>query len=472
MLLGGAKALDTHLTWEEKVGQMMIFGFHGDTIPAHIIRFIKRRNLGGTILFPRNITSLEQVKELNNELQKLAAESPSKADLLIAIDQEGGVVNSLVNGINISPGNMALGISQNLKWVETVAAITGEELRALGFNMNLAPVVDVNMNPNNQTSATRSFGPKPRLVEDMVVSAIKGYKNHILTVGKHFPGYGDIDSDYQLHTPVINHEWERLSEVELAPFGQAIRSGVDAILVTHVFFPAIEKNPSIPASLSQYVLSGLLREQLGFQGLIIADCLEYRAIMDRFSPGEAAVLAIAAGVDIILIGHSAQKQEEVYRAVIEAVRSGRISMSRVDQTLERIQRAKKRLAQSKDVQRRFGKEVYRLVNQEIVKHALDVVQEGPNLPILIAEAEEEEKALDSSSLVQSLEAAGFSVEVKKFALAYTQKDKDKLISMAKYRPLVIFLGWKTYENQNLIHLIDELTKASQHLIAIDTSHRV
>lgn len=195
-------------------------------------------------------------------------------------------------------------------------------------------------------------------------------------------------------------------------------------------------------------------------------------ITHQFSPGEAAVLAIAAGVDVLLVGHCVKTQDETYKAVIEAVRNGRISIDRISESYARISKAKKQLKQNQDIERKFGEELYSSINKKIVKHALDVVEEGASLPILIAEAKGGEKAFNSKNVVQNLESAGFLVEVHEFPAAYTEEDKYKLISMAKSRPLVIFLGWKTYEDENQIHLVEEITKVSQNIFAIDTSRRV
>ncbi|HHU62573.1 MAG TPA: hypothetical protein GXZ55_11575 [Natronincola sp.] len=459
-----------HLTWEEKVGQMMMFGFSGDRIPQHISKFILRHNLGGTILFPQNITNHEQVKSLNSELQKLAFQSPSKINLMIAIEQEGGVVKNLCDALNISPGNRALGATHNIKWVEKILSIIAEELCALGFNMNLAPVVNVNTNLGNLKNAMRSFDSDPLVVESMAEAAIKGYGKHLLTVAKYFPGHEDFGVDYTLHTPMINQEWERLCEIELAPFERAIYSGVDALLVTHILFPALEKNLLLPASLSSHVLTGFLRQQLGFEGLIITDCVEDYLLANHYSMGEMAVMAINAGADILLIRHDQGRQNEAYKAVVEAVLSGRITMERIDQSHTRVNRAKKRLIQNGEKERPLGKKIYHLVNQEVIKHALDVVREGAGLPILLVEMLGESKAFDPDAMIESLVSTGFSVEKEQLSLTYTPQDKDRLISMAKYRPLTIFLSWQAYENENQIYLIEEMSKVSQDLIVIDISN--
>ena len=466
-----------HLSLEEKVGQLMMFGFKEQTIPDHIKEFIVNHNLGGIIHFSRNIVEPNQIRELNEELQELAKKSASGSELLISLDQEGGSVARLNKGVSVSPGNMALGATANPDLAEKAALIMGEELRAVGFNVNLAPCVDVNNNPQNPVIGVRSYGSEPKLVGDMGEAAIKGFQKHLLAVAKHFPGHGDTHVDSHLSLPTIEHSWERLKQIELPPFEQAIQSGVGGILAAHVLFPALEPDPTLPATLSPNVLTKLLREELGFQGLIFTDCMEMEAITKQYTMGEAAVLAIKAGIDIVLVSHTPERQKEAYWAVVEAVKSGRISMERIDQSIERINRAKERLVSLGDQPCAIGQASNLKVMEEIVEASITVVQDKGNLPLrcqdvlvveTVAQATSiaEERILGTSSLTEALRRAGLTVQGEQVGLTCTIEDKKRLVDLATNLPLVIVVSQDAHRYEGQSELIQEIIKVAQEVIVI------
>ena len=215
-----------------------------------------------------------------------------------------------------------------VSYTHLVCAAAACDLRAVGINMNLAPVVDVNSNPHNPVIGVRSFGEDPHLVASLGAAAIRGYQRYLAAVAKHFPGHGDVDLDPHHHLPVLSHGRQRLEEIELVPFRAAVAAGVAGIMAAHVVFPALESREKLPASLSPRVLTGLLREELGYEGLIITDCMEMAAIKQTVGTVEGAVQAIAAGADLAIISHSEDLQAQaldVYKRQVELIgRSSRV----------------------------------------------------------------------------------------------------------------------------------------------------
>lgn len=466
-----------HLSLEEKVGQLMMFGFQGKSVPPHIKEFITKGNLGGIIHFSRNISDPKQIRALNEELQGLARKSPGGSDLLISIDQEGGSVVRLTNGVSVSPGNMALGAANSLELTEQVGAIMGEELRAAGFNINLAPCLDVNNNSHNPVIGVRSFGSDPHKVAELGVAFIRGLQKHLAAVAKHFPGHGDTHVDSHLSLPVIEHSWERLASVELVPFKKAIEAGVIGILAAHVYFPTLEPNPNLPATLSPEVLTKLLRERLGFSGLILTDCMEMEAITNNFSMAEAAVLTIEAGSDIVLVSHTPKRQKEAYRAVVQAVKQGRLTVSRIEQSLERISAVKKRLLANTKKPSPVSLAKSAQVMEKVVQKSLTVVRGENELPLqpgpvyVIETAAQatsiaEEKIESTSTLANALEKAGFTVERELVGLTLSEGEIKKLAKVAANRPLVIIVSQSAHRHQGQGEMIRKVVDVAGKVVVI------
>ncbi|PJN62037.1 putative lipoprotein YbbD precursor [Paenibacillus sp. GM1FR] len=338
------------LTLEQKVGQLLMCGFHGQHADEQVTRLIRDYHVGGVIYFRRNVESIDQLTRLSAELQDIAAEVGA-LPLMISVDQEGGMVARIdKEGMTQVPGNMALGATGNPEYTLECAQILGRELKNIGIDMNLAPVVDVNNNPLNPVIGVRSYGEHAESVATHGVAAITGYQSQgIAATAKHFPGHGDTAVDSHLGMVTVPHDRNRLEQMELLPFRKAIEAGVDAIMTAHVMFPSIEPEP-IPATLSHKVLTGLLREEMGFEGIIITDCLEMHAISKPYGVAEAAVRAVEAGADLILVSHTLQDQVAALEAIVEAVRTGRVSEEVIHQALERIMTwKKKRCGQQNDL---------------------------------------------------------------------------------------------------------------------------
>lgn len=334
-----------HMTMEEKVGQMLMPDFRtwkGQNVTemnAEIAQLVKKYHLGGVILFRENTVTTEQTTRLVDAYQEAA----EKYGLLVSIDQEGGIVTRLQMGTDF-PGNMALGATRSEEVAEKVGKAIGEELNALGINMNFGPVLDVNNNPDNPVIGVRSIGEDPGLVGKLGNAYIKGlHETGTAATAKHFPGHGDTAVDSHLGIAEVPHDIERLKEVELVPFQQAMNAGIDAIMTAHVTFPKIDNTKAIskldgteiaiPGTLSKKVLTGLMREDMNFKGVIVTDAMNMKAVADHFGPVDAAIRAVKAGTDIVLMPVGL---EPVANGLYNAVNSGDISIERIEQSVERI----------------------------------------------------------------------------------------------------------------------------------------
>lgn len=338
-----ARQILDRMSLEQRVGQVFMLGFEGTTLTAANRALIHDLHLGGVTLFARNIDSGQQLAALDADLQTIADPLP----LFISVDQEGGLVVRVTDGATVFPGNMAIGASGDLALAREIARASAQELLAMGVNMNLAPVVDVNTNPLNPVIGVRSFGSDVEQVSALGSETVRGLQaSGVSAVAKHFPGHGDTAVDSHRDLPVVPHSRARLESTELRPFQAAMQAGVDGIMTAHLYLPAIEPQANLPATLSHTVLTGLLREQLGFTGLILTDALDMDAIKRDRSAAEAAVQAFEAGADMLLIAGITAEDRALLGdgppALLSAVRSGRVSEARLDASVMRILEAKLR----------------------------------------------------------------------------------------------------------------------------------
>ncbi len=336
----------SEMSLEEKVGQIMLVFFEGGAISENLEKFVAELRVGGVILYSsrENIESVEQVAKLSTGIQR-AALSAGSLPLLIAIDQEGGLIARIREGVAQFPGNMALGAADDPALAAKVASVSGRELASLGINVNLAPVMDVNNNPSNPIIGVRSFGSDPALVSRLGVEMIRScVAEGVLPAAKHFPGHGDTSVDSHTGLPVIEATRERLDSVEFPPFRAAVEAGVPIIMTAHVLIPSID--PVNPATLSPAIL-GVLREEMGFNGLIVTDSMGMGALAERRTPEDAAIAAFNAGADILLFGadkgHEETEHFGIYSVLLEACRTGRIPSWRLDEAVSRILEAKRSL---------------------------------------------------------------------------------------------------------------------------------
>lgn len=324
----------------QKIGQLLVVGFDGTEINDHMREIITKYHAGNIILFERNCKTPEQVFKLIQDLQKLAMES-NGVPLFVTIDQENGIVTRIYDGITVFPGSMAQSAGATIEETKRIARYTGIGLDALGINFNLAPSVDINNNPHNPVIGVRSFGETGEQVAQRANAYIEGLQEvGVIATAKHFPGHGDTSVDSHLDLPIVGHDKKRLEEVELYPFKKAIKKGVKAIMSAHIRFPAYEPN-DLPGTLSYNVLTELLRKQLGFEGVVITDCMEMKAIDTFYGTSKATPMAIAAGADLVCLSHSKEKQINAVLEIYKALDEGRLTEEHIDQSIVRIMKLKK-----------------------------------------------------------------------------------------------------------------------------------
>lgn len=326
------EALLSRMSLEDKVGQLMMVGFPGKAVDPAITELVRGYRVGGVCVFGRNIASAAQIGRLNDEVRALLSDTVPP---FIAVDQEGGNVVRLSDGNVVLPGNMVLGATRQPELAYEAGLAQGEDLRRLGFNMNLAPVLDVNSNPSNPVIGIRAFGDDVALVSEMGARFVQGQQAaRIVTVAKHFPGHGAVDSDSHKSLPIVRVPLDQVRD-QLRPFEAAMEAGLDGLMTAHIATPTLTGD-ELPATLSSRVLGGVLRDELRFKGLVITDELEMDAIDRRFGVGRAAVLAVNAGADMVLIPWRLEKKEEVWLALLEAARSGELPSGRLDEAVRRI----------------------------------------------------------------------------------------------------------------------------------------
>ena len=409
------------MSTEEKISQMIMPAFRYWTgedgsltnlteMRPEVAQILQKRGFSGVILFAQNAGNTEKAMRLVDEMQKANASAEGRTQLLIAIDQEGGIVTRLGQGTQ-TPGNMALGAVGDTKNTEEVGKIIGSELKAMGINYDAAPVVDVNNNPSNPVIGVRSFSDDPKTVAEHGVSFMKGLQSEgIISTLKHFPGHGDTGTDSHTGLPSVNKSYEQLKQTELVPFQACIDEGAEAIMTAHIQYPQIETDTykskktgediALPATLSDTIITDILRGDMGFDGVVITDAMEMAAINDHFGRLDAARLAINAGVDIILMptetkdAASIQSLDQYVTDVARMADSGQISMEKVDAAVLRILKLKEkkglledydgsqiesRIAAAKEI---VGSKAHHDAEWEIAKKAITLVKnKGDVLPL-------------------------------------------------------------------------------------------
>jgi beta-glucosidase-like glycosyl hydrolase/CubicO group peptidase (beta-lactamase class C family) len=326
------------MTLEEKIGQLIMARTFGHFISREsdeydrLVRLVQDQKVGGLVVFQGDVV---EVAVLLNSLQKRA-----KVPLLVAGDFERGLAMRIRRGTAF-PEAMAVSATRDPGLAYRAGRAIATEARAIGVHQNLAPVADVNNNPMNPVINTRSFGEDPRLVAEMVAAFVRGTNDGgALSTVKHFPGHGDTGVDSHLDLPVLPFDRERLDDVELVSFRKAIAEGVGSVMMAHLAVPSIDSTPGRPATLSPAAVDGLLRTELGFGGLIVTDAMEMRGILNSYSVGESAVMAVQAGVDVLLLPADELVAAD---AILDAVKRGVLPESRIDRSVERVLRVKQSL---------------------------------------------------------------------------------------------------------------------------------
>jgi beta-N-acetylhexosaminidase len=340
----------------------LMHSFRGFTAPLDVLERVKRGDIGAFCLFRYNVESVAQVRALTESLYR-AAQEGGQLPPLIGIDQEGGQLMAITEGATPLPGNMALGATRSPRLAELAGRVLGTELLAMGINLNFAPSLDINNNPSNPVIGVRSFGDSAELVSELGQALIRGLQSvGVVATAKHFPGHGDTSADSHHDAPIIHKSLADLEAFELVPFKGAIASGVKAVMTAHIQFPALDD--VLPATLSRPILGGLLRETLGFEGVIITDAMDMQAVARR-GARQSIREALEAGADLVMLGHL----EDAF-AHHDASQAWRSQAS-----IARIERLRAQLPTTLPYLHVVGSDEHRMIAQEIADHAITVVRD-------------------------------------------------------------------------------------------------
>ena len=462
------------MSLEQKIGQTMLIGFDGLSVDDDLRQLISENHIGGVILFSRNIESPAQVARLTNEIQRIALESGNPG-LFVAVDQEGGRVARLTldTGFTEFPGAMAVAATGDPENAYRVATAMAVEMRAVGINADFAPDLDVNNNPSNPVIGIRSFSSDPQTVVEYGLAFARGLQeNGVLAFGKHFPGHGDTGVDSHIALPLVPYDRARLNQIELVPFRAAIAADIAGIMSAHVTFPAIDPTPGLAATLSRPVLTGLLRQELGYNGLIVTDSLEMGALAaNGYPPQVGAPMAQAAGADLLLFNRDYAMHRETYANLLQAARDGKVSMEQLDASVLRILKAKERFALLRptlvdpDGVAGFVKTPEHLAlaqmlserSMTLVRDLQHVLPLSQDKPVLIVETS------PLRGLTGDLVPGGTIMEVD--AQPTAGQIADVLQAAADLRPVVVGVN-DLDQNPKQVKLIKELLEAGNPVIAI------
>lgn len=375
---------------QQAIAQKFMLSFIGPIPSPAILRAIQERRLAGVTLFREaNIQNPEQVRNLTERLQWLAR-SHGLPPLLIAIDQEGGQLMAIGEGTTPIPGNMALGATGSAELAYRAGEVIGRELAAMGINVNYAPVCDVNTNPLNPVIGIRSFGEDPQQVAELAAAMIRGIQSQgVAATAKHFPGHGDTTEDSHYTLPVVDHPLERLEAVECVPFRAAIAAGVRLIMTAHIAIPTLTGRRDLPATLSAEALRGVLRQQLGFEGVIITDALTMQAIRQAYTAvarGLDAIAASQAGADLLLFGPEPFDVEEVFQALRRAAERRLLDVEDLQRSAQRVLALRAELAAGPPPPdfSMIGCAAHRAVADEIARRSITLVRNrAHHLPLCL-----------------------------------------------------------------------------------------
>jgi beta-N-acetylhexosaminidase len=457
-----ARSVLRTMNLREKVGQLFVSQLHGQSAdqadpknrqdfgvdtPAEVVR---KYALGGVIYFDNsdsdNIDSPAQIAGLSNGLQRAAMSSNSKLPLSIGTDQESGRVTRIGAPATEFPGAMSLGAAGSPEAAEQAARIMGSELRAMGITQNYAPDADVNSNPANPVIGIRSFSGNPALAARMVAAQVAGYQGSVAATAKHFPGHGDTDTDSHVDLPVINSTKDHWEKVDAAPFRAAIEAGIDTIMSGHLKFPKIDPSGE-PGTLSPAILTGLLRKELGFTGVVVTDSLRMEGVRTMHPDERIPVLALKAGADQLLMPANL---DVAIKSVLAAVRGGELTEQRIDQSVLRILKVKRQhgvladpLVDVAAVSRTVGTKAHLAAAQRITDGTVTVVRNDAKLLPL---RKKPDKVLvtgagtdSAATLARQIGARGPAATAVPTGTEPSDETIDKAVNAAKANDLVVVL---------------------------------
>lgn len=325
------------MTLKEKIGQLLIVGFDGTNINEESLGYIENLKVGGFILFSRNIVDINQSLNLLNDLKE--SNSNNDLPLFLSIDEEGGKVSRLPKSFIKIPEMIKIGNKNHEDLSYEIGNILGERVKSLGFNMNFAPVLDINSNPKNPVIGSRAFGSTIKSVSKNGLQVMKGIRDvNVIPAVKHFPGHGDTNVDSHINVPVIEKTIDELKSFELIPFIKAIEEDVEMIMVAHILYPELDKD--FPSTMSSKVMESLLRNELGYEGVIVSDDMTMGAIVENYTLEEGVLSFLKSGGDIALVCHGRENPKKVMERIEMAVTSGELSEQDIDEKVYRILKLK------------------------------------------------------------------------------------------------------------------------------------
>lgn len=474
------------MSLEQRIGQLMVVGFSGTAITPDIVDLIQRYHVGGIILFSRNIHHNQQLQRLTDDLQAIAQAVEQPYPLLIMTDQENGMVRRLGKGATIFPGNMAQGAIGDEQATFEIAQASGYELRSLGVNMNLAPVVDVNNNPTNPVIGARSFGEDPIQVADLTAAAVQGYRAaRVIPTLKHFPGHGDTTTDSHIALPTIPHGLERMEAVELLPFQRGFMTDADCVMTAHVHFPHLVGSEPLPATLSPHILRGLLREKLGFKGVVITDCMEMNAIISTVGTERGCVLSLQAGADLLLVSHSYRHQVGSIEAIKAALHSGELAEEVINTAVARVLEMKARYLSWSElpatIAPEIGGEGHRQISQQAYARSTTLVRNDEQiLPLQLAPQQRvvvitprkdatiivEDRPHPASTLADEVRLHHGQVTQLHMGLRPTAQERAKLCTAAQDADLIIVATMNACIYQQQAELVQQLIQTGRRVIGV------
>ena len=466
----------SEMSLEQKVGQLFLVMINGPVLSDEYKKHFLSTKIGNYILFAKDLTDYQSIRRLTDSLQDTAKNSCG-IPAFISIDQEGGMVTRVFSGATHFPSNMAITASGMTDSIERVGEMVGLELRALGININHAPVLDINNNPENPIIGIRAYSDDPAVVAKMGVGYIKGLqKSGVIAGGKHFPGHGDTSLDSHSDLPSIAHDMDRIHAVELVPFKAAIENGVDSLMTAHVNFKAIDNE--LPATLSHQIMTGFLRETLGFEGLIISDCMTMNAIKDHYTTEKGCVMALNAGVDLLCLNAATDIQTTCYQTVLEAVRSGELPMEKIDAAVARILKYKQKYNIGSAVPQPM--EIYpahEALADEISAKSITLTHDDKKLLPLTGKqffiiSPPPVRTSIADDTVATMEpffkqaAAEFNNEFCEISINPSAEEIQTILAIAEKYELVLFGCYSAMVNPGQIHLFDALKTTGKQIVLV------
>ncbi|MFF8742163.1 glycoside hydrolase family 3 protein [Streptomyces californicus] len=489
------------MSLEEKVGQLFVMRVYGHsaTEPDQVdidenlkeigvrtaAELIAKYHVGGIIYFTwaRNTRDPHQIADLSNGLQRAALAEHSRVPLIVSTDQEHGIVCRLGAPATLLPGAMALGAGASRSDTRRAAWIAGAELAAVGINQNYAPDADVNVNPANPVIGVRSFGSDPDAVADLVAAQVKGYQGAgIAATAKHFPGHGDTNVDSHTGLPVINHTRAQWEELDAPPFRAAVRARIDSIMTAHIVVPALDPSGD-PATLSRPILTGILREELGYDGVVVTDSLAMQGVRTKYGDDRVPVLALRAGADQLL---NPPNLSVAWNAVLKAVRDGELTEARIDESILRILRLKSGLGLFRDpfvthggVDRTVGSRAHLAAADRIAERTTTLLDNpGSLLPLsrrthrslLVVGADPASPSgttgPPTTVLAKAFGELGFSAQALSTGTAPKQAKIDEAVAAARGRDAVIVATYNVTATSSQRTLVTALVATGVPVITV------